>query len=44
MRIKIPQNGVCLFLIKGEIKVYNQILKARDAMGITFSINLKSSL
>ena len=33
--VKIPQNGVYLFLIEGEIEVNNQILKARDAMGIT---------
>ncbi|MFV8337456.1 pirin family protein [Flavobacterium sp. RSP29] len=34
-QVKIPQNGVYLFLIEGEIEVNNQILKARDAMGIT---------
>jgi redox-sensitive bicupin YhaK (pirin superfamily) len=33
--VKIPENGVYLFLIEGEIEVNNQILKARDAMGIT---------
>ncbi|MFV8466668.1 pirin family protein [Flavobacterium sp. LB1P62] len=33
--VKIPKNGVYLFLIEGEIEVNNQILKARDAMGIT---------
>lgn len=34
-KVKIPKNGVYLFLIEGEIEVDNQILKARDAMGIT---------
>ena len=33
--VKIPKNGVYLFLIEGEIVVNNQTLKARDAMGIT---------
>ncbi len=33
--VKIPKNGVYLFLIEGEIEVDNQTLKARDAMGIT---------
>lgn len=33
-KINIPQNGVYLFLIEGEIEVDNQILKERDAMGI----------
>ena len=33
--VKIPKNGVYLFLIEGEIEVNNQTLKARDAMGIT---------
>ena len=32
--VKIPKNGV-LFLTEDEIEVNNQILKARDAMGIT---------
>lgn len=44
--VKIPQNGVYLFLIEGEIEVNNQILKARDAMGITdfnqFEIKIKT--
>jgi hypothetical protein len=31
-------------LIEGEIEVDNQILKARDAMGITVLMNLKSKL
>nr|WP_314897268.1 hypothetical protein [uncultured Flavobacterium sp.] len=35
IRVKIPKNGVYLFLIEGEIEVNNQILKAKDAMGIT---------
>ena len=34
-KVKIPNNGVYLFLIEGEIEVNNQILEARDAMGIT---------
>lgn len=34
-KVKIPKNGVYLFLIDGEIAVENVILKARDAMGIT---------
>lgn len=34
-QVKIPKNGVYLFLIEGEIEVNNQTLKARDAMGIT---------
>jgi redox-sensitive bicupin YhaK (pirin superfamily) len=33
--VKTPKNGVYLFLIEGEIEFNNQILKARDAMGIT---------
>ncbi|RDI58170.1 pirin family protein [Flavobacterium glaciei] len=33
--VRIPKNGVYLFLIEGEIEVNNQILTARDAMGIT---------
>jgi redox-sensitive bicupin YhaK (pirin superfamily) len=33
-KINIPENGVYLFLIEGEIEVDNQILKPRDAMGI----------
>jgi len=33
--IRIPENGVYLFLIEGEIEINNQVLKARDAMGIT---------
>jgi redox-sensitive bicupin YhaK (pirin superfamily) len=32
--VKIPKNGVYLFLLEGEIEVNNQTLKARDAMGI----------
>ena len=44
--IKIPKNGVYLFLIEGEIEINNQVLKARDAMGITdfesFEINIVS--
>ncbi|QZK90975.1 pirin family protein [Flavobacterium sp. CHNK8] len=33
--IQIPKNGVYLFLIEGEIEINNQILNARDAIGIT---------
>ena len=33
--VRIPKNGVYLFLIEGEIKINDQVLKARDAMGIT---------
>ena len=33
--IQIPNNGVYLFLIEGEIEIKNQILTARDAIGIT---------
>ncbi len=34
-KVRIAKNGVYLFLIDGEIEVNNQVLKARDAMGIT---------
>ena len=34
-KVRIPKNGVYLFLIEGEIEVNNNVLKARDAMGIT---------
>ncbi len=44
--IQIPNNGVYLFLIEGEIEINNQILTARDAIGITattaFDIKIKS--
>ena len=33
-KINIPENGVYLFLIEGEIEIDNQILKQRDAIGI----------
>lgn len=33
-KINIPENGVYLFLIEGEIEVDNQILKQRDAMSV----------
>ncbi len=33
--IQITNNGVYLFLIEGEIEINNQILTARDAIGIT---------
>lgn len=32
--LKIPENGLYLFLIEGEIEVNNQIIKERDAYGI----------
>jgi redox-sensitive bicupin YhaK (pirin superfamily) len=45
-KVNIPQNGVYLFLIEGEIEVDNQILRTRDAMGITdfeqFEIKINS--
>ena len=45
-KVNIPQNGIYLFLIEGEIEVDNQILKPRDAMGITdfdqFQIKINS--
>jgi redox-sensitive bicupin YhaK (pirin superfamily) len=34
-KVRISNNGVYLFLIEGEIEVNNQVLTARDAMGIT---------
>jgi quercetin 2,3-dioxygenase len=33
--LKIPKNGVYLFLIDGQIEINNQILDSRDALGIT---------
>jgi len=33
-KINIPENGVYLFLIEGEIEIDNKILKERDAIGI----------
>ena len=45
-KVLIPKNGVYLFLIEGEIEVNNQVLKARDAMGISnfeaFDIKINS--
>ncbi|MBB1192097.1 pirin family protein [Flavobacterium sp. SOK18b] len=45
--IQIPNNGVYLFLIEGEIEINNQILTARDAIGITgtsaFDIKINST-
>jgi hypothetical protein len=45
-KVKIPKNGIYLFLIEGEIEVNNNVLKARDAMGITdldaFEIKISS--
>jgi redox-sensitive bicupin YhaK (pirin superfamily) len=45
-KVNIPENGVYLFLIDGEIEVDNQILKIRDAMEITdfdqFEIKINS--
>ena len=49
-KVNIPENGVYLFLIEGEIEVENQILKTRDAMGIIdfeqfeIKINSKSKI
>ncbi|MBF2708643.1 pirin family protein [Flavobacterium soyangense] len=49
-KVNIPQNGVYLFLIEGEIEVDNQILKERDAMEIIdveqfkIKINSKSKI
>lgn len=44
--IKIPKNGVFLFLIEGEIEVDNQVLKTRDAVEIIdikeFEIKIKT--
>lgn len=48
--LKIPGNGVYLFLIEGEIEVDNQTLSERDAVGITdftkmeISTNRKSKM
>ena len=33
-KLKIPNNGVYLFLIEGEIEIDGEILQGRDAMGI----------
>lgn len=45
-KVKIPKNGIYLFLIEGEIEVNNNVLKAKDAMGITdldaFEIKISS--
>ena len=49
-KVRIPKNGIYLFLIEGEIEVNNNVLKARDAMGITdfdafeIKINSKSKI
>ena len=49
-KVNIPENGVYLFLIEGEIEVDNQILKTRDAIGIIdfeqfeIKINSKSKI
>lgn len=49
-KVNIPENGVYLFLIEGEIEFDNQILKTRDAMGIIdfeqfeIKINSKSKI
>lgn len=34
-KLNIPENGVYLFLIEGEIEVNNQTLSPKDAIGIT---------
>jgi len=45
-KINIPQNGVYLFLIEGEIEIDNKILHERDAIGIIntedFDISIRS--
>ena len=45
-KINIPQNGVYLFLIEGEIEIDNKILHERDAIGIidteNFDISIRS--
>ncbi|NDP27430.1 MAG: pirin family protein [Flavobacterium sp.] len=45
-KVNIPENGIYLFLIEGEIEVDNQILKIRDSMEITdfmqFEIKINS--
>jgi redox-sensitive bicupin YhaK (pirin superfamily) len=33
--VKIPENGVYIFLIEGELEINGQIVKERDAFGIT---------
>ena len=49
-KVNIPQNGVYLFLIEGEIEVDHQVLKERDALGIIdfdqfdIKINSKSKI
>ena len=49
-KVNIPENGVYIFLIEGEIEVDNQILRTRDAMGIIdfeqfeIKINSKSKI
>ena len=49
-KVNIPENGVYLFLIEGEIEVDNQILKTRYAIGIIdfeqfeIKINSKSKI
>ena len=32
--LKIPENGVYLFLIEGEIEINNETIRERDAYGI----------
>ncbi len=39
--IKIPGNGVYLFLLEGEIQIGNQTLYKRDAIGITETENFE---
>jgi redox-sensitive bicupin YhaK (pirin superfamily) len=34
-KINIPENGLYLFLIEGEIEINDQILNAKDAIGMT---------
>ena len=43
--IQVPENGVYVFLLEGEIEIGNQTLQKRDALGITesesFEINMQ---
>jgi quercetin 2,3-dioxygenase len=45
-QVNIPENGVYLFLIEGEIEVNNTVVNERDALEITdfeqFKINIKT--
>lgn len=43
-KVNIPQNGVYLFLIEGEIEIDNKILHERDAIGIISTENFDISV